>query len=97
MYDKNKYVLYKSHQKLEDIINREALDPSTYFVLRRDDILGRLSLWSYVHNIRSLLEIDAFSVDKVLNQEQREHLSELANDVSFIAAQWDSSEGKIPD
>ena len=71
------------------------LDPDTYFVIRDSDVLGAAGLWAYVYNLQTVLEL----VEKGLTTiapEEINHLYELREYTSELAAKWQESGRRLP-
>jgi hypothetical protein len=91
--DPDKYVVMKDGNRLEG---------DTYFVVRRDDLLGVATLDSYRQNIMQVLDLDELSFTitgvHVLDPEQKDHLTQLAEDVWGKIMRWEAKRTiKIPD
>lgn len=91
-FDPKKYIVHKVDKEGK---KAQILSPEEYFVIKRGDILGAASLWSYVHNLRTLIEIGAMFGN--ITPDQQTHLTDLADGVSEIASKWEFSNQKIPD
>jgi len=75
------------------------VEPDSYFVLRNRDILGASSLWAYVQNARTLIDLNDTLGTRTsfLGGRQRQHLIDLADSAAGMATQWDTLIKKIPD
>lgn len=74
----------------------ELLPPGTYFVVRATDVFAASGLWAYIHNMETVLELDAQA--GFLRDDQARHLRELADRATQLARSWqESGLGSIPD
>lgn len=74
----------------------EILAPGTYFVIRATDVFAAAGLWSYVHSMETVLEIDTDT--RFLTPEQRAHLRATADQATRLATNWQHAGlGRMPD
>lgn len=91
--DPKKYILVKKSGEHA----YSEIDPREYFVLRMGDAVATSTLWSYIHNLRTLLELDIQGIAILPPDVDREYLQNLADDVSKMASEWEAQSKKIPD
>lgn len=74
-----------------------SLEEGEFFVLRRGDALAIATLRSYVANALTILDLERVAAI-ALSDSTRNHLSALADDVSDMAAHWETDgDLKLPD
>jgi hypothetical protein len=82
------------HDKYEvkKIDTNEVLEPGTYFVLRRQDMLAEHALWSYIGVLRVAYEL-------LKEDDDADDIMKLAEKISGFALAWqtDPGEKKLPD
>ena len=88
--------LSETGYSVRDAFEYNLLDPDTYFVIRKGDILGFATLRSYVDNSLTLAEL-AKARKLAISEEQVQHLENLADMAAGMADKWQSSRHKIPD
>lgn len=87
----------KYEEKYAVFKDGERLAPGTYFVIRSSDAFAPATLYSYVHNIRTGLELDDIKGGKLFSAAERESLARLADLLVDLATEWEASAGKVPD
>lgn len=98
----DKYTVIKTDDVLNIEVNRggELIDPRDCFVIRKGDVLGVTTLFSYIGNITILLELAELGLTN-LSEEQYDYLVELADYVTHLANEWTEQTGtgfmKLPD
>ena len=78
--------------KMED---NEELEPGSFFVIRRQDVVGAQTLYAYAHLLQSLIEAD--TIYGFMDSADRERLALAADDVCGLADKWRAAQKKIPD
>jgi len=74
------------------------LSEGSFFVLREGDLLGAMTLRSYVSNALQILDwnIDP-TTGRELTRQQRDYLEEIADGAADLAVGWSNKPSKIPD
>jgi len=73
----------------------EELEPGSFFVLRRQDVVGAQALYGYAHLLQSLVEAD--TIFGFMDPIERDRLTGMADDVFEIAGKWSAATKKVPD
>lgn len=97
-YDEGKYEVYAFDDESGEYVLQK---PESYFVLRRGDILATSTLWSYLGNLSTMIDLDdsriADGYDPVMPALDRMHLEELRDSVQSMAIDWQHAHRQLPD
>lgn len=73
----------------------EELEPDSFFVIRRQDVVGAQALYGYAHLLQSLVEAD--TLYGFMDPLERDRVIGTADVVFEIAGSWASASKKVPD
>lgn len=93
-----KYLVMKMEdaRHLDEVVaEAHSLPPESYFVIRQGDVFGAPALHAYAHTLMTALELD--EAHAFLTGPQREHLTELVDGLTEMAASWSARSRGVPD